>query len=63
MESAKELVKDIINMYKVGGFHLTKFISNRKELLLSIPESQRRIAVKDQDFSGQLLNEKVLEIC
>ena len=63
MESAKELVKDIINMCKVGGFHLTKFISNRKELLLSIPESQRRIAVKDQDFSGQLLNEKVLEIC
>ena len=63
MESAKELVKDVMNVFKAGGFHLTNFISNKKEFLLSIPESQRRIGVKDQDLSGQLSNEKAVGIC
>ena len=63
VESTKELVKDAVNMCKAGGFHLTKFISNSKKLLLLIPESQRRIGVKDQDLSGQLPNEKALGIC
>ena len=40
-----------------------KFISNNKELVLSIPESQRRNGVRDQDLSGQLPNEKALAIC
>ena len=48
---------------KSAGFHLTKFISNNKELLFSVPEHQRRMGVKDQDFSGELPNEKVLQIC
>ena len=63
VESTKELVKDAVNMCKAGRFNLTKFISNNKKLLLLIPESQRRIDVKDQDLSGQLPNEKALEIC
>ena len=41
--------------------HLTKCISNNKGLLLSVPENQRRMEVKDQDLSGQLPNEKALE--
>ena len=60
LDSAKQLVKDVINMCKSGGFHLTKFISNNKELLLSVPENQRRMRVKDQDLSGDLPNEKAL---
>ena len=63
MESAKELLKDVMNMCKAGEFHFTKFTSNNKELLLSIPKSQRRIGVKDQDLSGQPSNEKPLGIC
>ena len=63
LDPAKQLVKHVINMCKSGGFHLTKFISNNKKLLLSVPEHQRRVGVKDQDFSGDLSNEKALEIC
>ena len=63
VESAKEVIKDLMNMCKAGGFHLTKFISNNKELILSIPESQRRICFKDQYLSGQLPNEKEFGIC
>ena len=60
VEAAKELVKDVMTMCKTGGFHLTKFISNSKKLILSIPKSQIGIGVKDQDLSGQLPNEKAL---
>ena len=38
LDSAKYLVKDVISMYKPGGFNFTKFISNNKKLLLSVPE-------------------------
>ena len=38
LNSTKQLLKDVINMCKSGGFHLTKFVSNNKELLLSVPE-------------------------
>ena len=37
----KQLVKDVICMSKSGGFNITKFVSNRKELLQSILEQQR----------------------
>ena len=64
LDSAKHFVKDVINMCKSGDFHLTKFISNNnKELLLSVPENQRRMGVKDQNLSGDLPNGKVLGIC
>ena len=58
--SAKELVKNVMNMRKTGGSHLTKFISNSKKYFY---QSQRRIGVKDQDLSGQLPNKKTLGIC
>ena len=63
LDPAKQLVKGVINTCKSGGFHFTKFISNNKELLLSVPEHQRRMGVKDQDLSGDLPNEKALGIC
>ena len=50
-------------MCKAGGFDLTKLNLNNKELVLSIPKSQRRIGVKNQDLSAQLPNEKALRIC
>ena len=47
---------------KRGRFHLTKFISNNRELLISIPEDQRRNGVKDADLTNDRPAEKVLGI-
>ena len=54
LDSAKQLVKDVIIMWKSGSFHLTKFIFNNKGLLFSVPENQR-MGVKDQELSGGYL--------
>ena len=59
----KQLVKDVICMSKSGGFNITKFVSNRKELLQSILEQQRRQRTKDKDLSGDLPTDKELGIC
>ena len=56
------LVKNVVDMSKSGGFHLTKFISNNRELLISIPEDQRRNGVKNADLIGDLPAEKALGI-
>ena len=55
-------VKNVVDMNKSGGFHLTKFISNNRELLISISENQRRNRVKNADLIGDLPTEKVLDI-
>ena len=51
LDTAKTLVKNVINMCRSGGFDLTKFISNSKELLIPIPEDKRRPGVKDLQFT------------
>ena len=49
-EAASKLVNDVRQMSKAGGIHLTKFISNGKEVLTTIPEEDRRQGVKNQDL-------------
>ena len=49
-EAASKLVNDVRQMSKAGGLHLTKFISNGKEVLTTIPEEDRRQGVKNQDL-------------
>ena len=61
-KTAMILVKNVVDMCKSGGFHLTKFISNNRELLISIPEDQRRNDVKNADLIGDLPAEKALGI-
>ena len=55
-------VKNVVGMCKGGGFHLTKFVSNNRELLISIPEDQRRNSVKNADLIGDIPTEKALGI-
>ena len=45
-------MKNVINMCRSGGFNLTKFASNSKELLISIPEDKMRPDVKDSNLLG-----------
>ena len=61
-KTAMILVKNVVDMCKSGGFHLTKFISSNRELLISISEDQRRNGVKNADLIGDLPAEKALGI-
>ena len=49
LSAAKILVKNVVDMCKSGGFHLTKFISNNRELLMNIFDNQTRY-VKNADL-------------
>ena len=61
-ETAMILVKNVVDICKSGGFHLSKFISNNRELLISTPEDQRRNGVKNADLIGDFPTEKALGI-
>ena len=49
----KDLIRRIQKMFSVSGFNLTKFISNNKLELISIPENHRRESVKDADLVNE----------
>ena len=56
------LIQEITDLCRKGGFKLTKFISNKKYILLQIPEALRRVSAKDQDLTGSLPIERALVI-
>ena len=62
LPKSRQLVQKVINMCRSGGFNLTKFLSNSKELLGTIPEEKRKEGVKDKDLPGDLPNDKALGI-
>ena len=54
---------NVISICGAGGFNLTNFTSNRKEVLLSIPDERRRKGVNIQDLpSGEIHQEWALGI-
>ena len=54
-------MKNVVDMCNSGGFHLRKFISNDRELLISIPEDQRRNGVKNADLiSADLIADLII---
>ena len=62
-EFASKLIDDVRQMCKAGGFHLTKFICNDKEVLAMIPEEDKRQGVKNQDLiTDSLPTERALGI-
>ena len=62
-QKAIKLMKDVTAMCAKGGFWLTKFVSNSKYVLVSIPEGQRRKGLQDQELRlGILTTEKTLGI-
>ena len=54
-EYAKDLIRRTQKMCNAGGFNLTKFISNHKLVLMSIPENHRKEGVKDADLVNEEL--------
>ena len=58
---AVQLVKQLSELLKKGGFHLTKWASNSQNVMQTIPVIERATAFKDLDFS-KLPIERVLGI-
>ena len=50
-DEAVKLANDLRDLLALGGCNLTKWLSNSKKVLMSIPESQRLSQVKDVDFA------------
>ena len=49
---AIKLVKNVIGMRQKGGFKLTKFITNSREVPTIIPEERNHQKIKDQDLNN-----------
>ena len=60
---AIKLIQGVRRICADGGFHLTKFVSNNKHVLASIPEDECTEGVLDQNLKfGTLPTEKALGI-
>ena len=61
--TAIKLIEVVRKICADGGFYLTKFVSNKKQVLGYIPEEECRKGIFDQDLElGMLPTEKVLGI-
>ena len=56
------LVKNVLGMCKINGFHLINLICNNRELLMFFPEDRGRNGVKNADLIGDFPTEKALGI-
>lgn len=54
-KQAVEMVRDLSSVCQNGGFHLTKWISNSRGVLLSIPEEQRAKILHELDLDRDQL--------
>ena len=61
-DDAIKIIKNVISMCNEGGFNLTKFVSNSKKVLHSIPETFRKNGVKNKDLGCKLPDEPALGI-
>ena len=61
-ELAIRLIRDFKAMCQAGGFNLTKFISNKKMVIQSVPEYDGRNGIKNTDLDTSLPLEKTLGV-
>ena len=61
ISKAVNLAQQLTALLAKGGFHLTKWISNRREVLASTPHEERASSMVDIDFES-LLVEKAMEM-
>ena len=62
VRDALTLIQEVRDLCKKGGFKLTKFISNKKDILFQIPDALRRDGAKETDLTGSLPIERALGI-
>ncbi|XP_062566787.1 uncharacterized protein LOC134229094 [Saccostrea cucullata] len=55
VRNAVTLVKELQGILESGGFHISKWISNSREVMYSIPKSDRAKEVKDLDLDYDTL--------
>jgi hypothetical protein len=61
-EDAKSLIRDISTLCQMGGFRLTKFLSNSVEVMQSIPEEDRATDIEKWNLSSDIVTERALGI-
>ena len=61
-EHGQQLIKEIIEIIKLGGYRLTKFVSNDPELLKNVPEDLISPSVNIRMDDGQCHSTKALGI-
>ena len=61
-DEALELQQELVEMLNLAGFHLTKWISNEKEVIKHIPESERAPSVKVVEESIIMPMERALGV-
>ena len=62
VKDALTLIQEFRDLRKKGGFTLTKFISNKKDILYQIADALQRDGAKDKDLTGSLPTERALGI-
>ena len=62
IDEAMEIQQQLAEMLNLGGFHLTKWISNEKEVIAQIPEPERAPSVKVVDENIVMPVERALGI-
>ena len=62
VEKAKWIVSNVVKLCKAGGFRLTKFISNNREVIESVPVEERVASVKSLDLLDSLPTERALGV-
>ena len=50
VQEARQIVKDVTSLLQEGGFRLTKWLSNSREVMSSIPDAERAKSVVDLDL-------------
>ena len=60
IEAAKAMATDLRDLLAKGGFRLTKWLSNKKDVIQSIPGSERATSVVDLELDDELPIERPL---
>ena len=56
VQEAVKLIRNVTGMCTAGGFNLTKFTSNTKEVMMTTPEAKPRKGLKNQDIVSGAYN-------